>query len=271
MKALMLAAGVGSRLYGDDYRQPPKSLLRFAGATLLERHIRVLQSVGVDELVMVLGYRHDEILAEVRAIGARDYVRSLYNPRFRGGPILSFWTAREVLREGAPVLFMDADVLYDPRLIERLVTSTHGNCFLLDQAIEPGDEPVKLCLRDGLPVDFGKKVEGTFDMIGEWPGFLTMTPEIAARMADAAQALVDEARMGVTYEVAMRDVLVSEPPGTFGVEDITGIPWIEIDFPADLLRAEKKILPRIVGPAHDTHDAAAHPAPMRGTGRVGHG
>ncbi|MEE8351060.1 MAG: hypothetical protein V3R37_02555, partial [Rhodospirillales bacterium] len=36
-----------------------------------------------------------------------------------------------------------------------------------------------------------------------------------------------------------------EPVGTFGVEDITGIPWIEIDFPDDLIRAEEMIYPKV--------------------------
>jgi choline kinase len=40
-------------------------------------------------------------------------------------------------------------------------------------------------------------------------------------------------------------VLKSEPAGTFAYEDITGIPWIEIDFPSDLLRAEKIVYPLV--------------------------
>jgi choline kinase len=40
-------------------------------------------------------------------------------------------------------------------------------------------------------------------------------------------------------------VLAAEPEGTFGYEDITGIPWIEIDYPSDLLRAEKIIMPLV--------------------------
>ena len=43
----------------------------------------------------------------------------------------------------------------------------------------------------------------------------------------------------------MRKVLVSETLGTFGYEDISDLPWIEIDFPADLMRAQKHIFPRI--------------------------
>jgi choline kinase len=36
-----------------------------------------------------------------------------------------------------------------------------------------------------------------------------------------------------------------ETPETFGYEDITGLPWIEIDFPQDIQRAQNDILPQI--------------------------
>lgn len=245
MIAVMLAAGVGKRLFGENHAEPPKALLRFDGKSLLHRHIEILRGYGVDRLVLVVGYRAEEVMAEVEAVGARDYVRAITNPDFEGGPVISLWTAREVLRGGADILFMDADVLYPPRVLERLIRSPHANCFLLDRGLEPGDDPVRLCIRDGAPVDFGKNIEGSFDLVGEWPGFMRMSPAIAARVADAAEAIIDDGRSHVTYEVAMRDVVLSEPPGTFGYEDITGLPWIEIDFPSDLLRAERTILPRV--------------------------
>ena len=239
----MLAAGVGRRLYGDDDTQPPKALLRFGGKSLLHRHIEVLRDNGVEELVLVVGYRREEILAEVNVLGAGGFVRTVYNPDFDGGPVISLWTARHVMAEGGGVLFMDADVLYHPALIERLLASPSENCFLMDRGIELGEDPVRLCIRDGVPVDFGKMIEGDFDTVGEWPGFLSMSPRIAARVGAATQPYMDGGDTGAAYEEAMRDVLVSEPPGTFGFEDITGVPWIEIDFPSDLLRAERDIYP----------------------------
>ncbi|MDP6786377.1 MAG: phosphocholine cytidylyltransferase family protein [Rhodospirillales bacterium] len=256
MKAIMLAAGVGRRLYGDEGDQPSKALLPFGGKTLLRRHIEVLRPNGVEELTIVVGYRKEEVVAEALSVAGADFVDAVENPDFRGGPIVSLWCAREVLRSGAAILFMDADVLYHPMLLERLIGSRHENCFLLDRDIEPGEDPVRLCIRDASPVDFGKVVEGDFDMIGEWPGFLRLSPRVAARVADATETYIERGEIGVTYEEAVRDVLVDEPPGTFGYEDITGIPWIEIDFPSDLLRAEKQILPRIL----------ARPAPARGQG-----
>ena len=248
MKAVMLAAGVGRRLYGDENDDLPKALLRFEGKTLLERHVEILKALGVDELVLVVGHRKEDLLAEAEKIapeGSGGFIRSIFNPRFQEGPILSLWTAGEELRSGDDVLFMDADVLYPPEMMSRLIRSVHDSCFIIDRDFKPGEEPVKLCIRDGEPVDFGKKVIDDYDDIGEWPGFLKMSGDVAAKIADASQAYVDRGEIDVTYEEAMRDVLAAEPEGTFGYEDITGIPWIEIDFPSDLLRAEKIIMPLV--------------------------
>ena len=245
MKAIMLAAGVGQRLFGEDDSQLPKALLRFEGKTLLHRHMEILRANGVDELVMVVGYRKEDLAAEVAAVGAADYVRTIVNPEFRGGPMISLWTAREVLSAGDAMLFMDADVLYHPIMIERLVNSPHPNCFVMDRDTETGEDPVKVCVRAGAVVDFGKMIEGDFDLVGDWPGFMTMGPEVAAKVADATRDYMDAGKDDVSYEWAMREVMMSEPHGTFGYEDITGIPWVEIDFPRDLKTARDTVLPRI--------------------------
>ncbi len=245
MKAFMLAAGIGRRLYGNQHEEPPKVLLRFEGETLLRRHIRFLREFGVGELVMILGYKQDDILAEAASAGAGDYVRGVYNPRFREGPILSLWTGCEVLRSGEPILFMDSDVLYSPPLLRRLIEDTSENCFLFDRRIVPEEDPVSLCIRGGTAVDFGKGVEGEFDAVGEWPGFMKMSARVAARVADAADSFVADDRLGVAYEETMRAVLKSEPPGTFGYVDVSDVPWIEIDFPSDLERAKHIIMRRI--------------------------
>ena len=47
MRAIIFAAGVGVRL-GDHAANLPKVLLRFAGQSLLERHIRILRAIGID-------------------------------------------------------------------------------------------------------------------------------------------------------------------------------------------------------------------------------
>jgi len=245
LKAIILAAGVGSRLYGDDGSQPPKSLLRFDGKTLMQRHVEGLQALGIKSLTLVIGYRHEEILAEAQSHCPEGFLKSIFNPRFRNGPVVSLWEARETLLSGEPILFMDSDVLYPLEMLSRLINSPHETCFPFDENFEDTDEPVRLCMRGGVPVEFGKNIKGTFDCVGEWPGFLKLSPVMAAKLVDQLQTFIDRDLLDEAYEPAMRELILNEPPESLGVEDITGTPWIEIDFPDDLKRAANIILPGI--------------------------
>ncbi len=248
MQAIMLAAGVGSRLYGDTDSQPPKSLLNFGGKTLLHRHIEILSDLGIVGLTLVLGYRKDEILAEVdkvqRKLGIQGFVNHIVNPDFRLGTVVSLYAAKSVLRGGTDVVMMDADVLYSRRLIECLINSPNFNCLLVDLNFEPGDEPVKVCIKGGRIVDFGKQISHEYEIMGEWPGFMKMSSGIASGMADACAAIIESGKSDRPCEDAMYDVLMAQP-GVIGYEDVTGEPWIEIDFPEDLARARDTILPQL--------------------------
>lgn len=246
MKALILAAGVGARLFGGDDKASPKSLLQFAGKSLMARHIENLVSVGVAEIGLVLGYHEEEIKAEIDMIGAADKVRFFHNPRFREGSVVSMWTASDLLKEGDDVLFMDADVLYDPTIIDRMIAPKGMTSFPYDREFEAGDEPVKFMLKEGRPVEFRKVPEKvSFDTVGEWVGFIRMTGEFAGVVADQAAQYAGGGDVHAPYEDAVRDLLLNRTGGAAVGVDITGLPWIEIDFPEDIERAQKDILPAL--------------------------
>ena len=121
MKALILAAGVGRRL-GEAAGGRPKALLTFGGKTLLRRHVELLAAAGVDEVVIGVGHRAAAIEAELARIGSERPIRSVHNPRYREGSVVTLWTLRHELAFGGDVLLMDADVLYDRRILSRLRT-----------------------------------------------------------------------------------------------------------------------------------------------------
>lgn len=246
MEALILAAGVGNRL--GELGDRPKSLLEFAGRSLLARHLDCLQRVGVTRLTVCVGYRHELLEAEI-ARHAQLPVSTVLNPDYREGSVRSLWTAREALRSGAEILLMDADVLYAPGLLATLAGSAHANCFLLDRDLPPGDEPVKIRVREGRIVEFRKKPDPAiaWDYAGESVGFFKFGPRAAAELATTTERYIEQQRQTDAYEEAIRDmILAGRQP--LGFEDITGTPWIEIDFPDDVRRARDDILPRI---AHD--------------------
>ncbi|CAA6603695.1 conserved hypothetical protein [Rhodospirillaceae bacterium LM-1] len=245
MRAIMLAAGIGKRLFGGDEEAPPKVLLEFEGISLLERHLSILRGLGVQDLTLVVGYRQQLLRQAVSRLGADGFVRFVENPDFLKGPILSMWLARDVLNGADDVLFMDADVLYPAQMMRNLANRA-GTAFLLDQNYTPGDEPVKLCMKNGLIVEFGKVLppDLDYDTIGEWPGFAKFGRGESAKMVAALAPYIERGDLHLAYEPAMRDLMLAEP-GAVGVEDISGTPWIEIDFQEDLDRARLEILPGI--------------------------
>jgi choline kinase len=242
-RALILAAGRGLRMGVEG---PPKALLRFGRVSLLARHLAILDGCGVGDVAVTIGYCASEVRSEVARHERGGRIELIENPLFQQGSMVSLWHAREVLRRGAPVLLMDGDVLYDRRLIMRLLDSPHENVFLLDRDIEPGDEPVKLCVNDGRIVDFHKRPQIPHEWHGESVGFFRFSAESAAELADRVEEYVAAGRINVEYEEAIRDMVLARGGKSFGFEDITGLPWIEIDFPEDVQKAEAVVLPQLV-------------------------
>lgn len=244
MRAIILAAGVGRRL--APVHTGPKALLEFAGESLLARHLRHLAGAGVGPVTVCVGHERERVETHLAHVPHAGQVTTVYNPDYRRGSVLSLWSVREHLAGEEPVLLMDADVLYGPALLRRLVQSTRANCFLLDRDFQPGEEPVKLCIAGGRLIEFRKQLAPDLacDYCGESVGFFRFEPAMAARLAARTELYREGGWFEAPYEEAIRDLLLESPEG-FGFEDVTGMPWIEIDFPEDVVRARRRILPAI--------------------------
>ncbi|CAH2801630.1 MAG: Choline-phosphate cytidylyltransferase (EC [uncultured Caballeronia sp.] len=231
MRAIILAAGMGLRLVQPEGQQKPKCLLRFGESSLLERHLQLLKTAGVDEIVFVLGFKHEQVEAEFAAIDWKPHTEVVVNRDFSLGS----------------VLLMDADVLYDERILDPLVAGVGpANRLLIDRDFEAGDEPVKLCVANGVPVELRKQVlaDLQFDMIGESVGFFCFDETAARRLAELVASYVATGRANLPHEEAVRDLLL-ERSQVFDVTDVTGVPWIEIDFQNDVKRVADKVLPQL--------------------------
>ncbi len=245
-KALILAAGIGRRLGEPDagQRRLPKAMLDFGGETLMSRHIGILRRLGITDITVVIGYAAAEMRAALATLDEGSAINVVVNPDFREGSVVSLWTGRAVLRSGGPVVLMDADVLYDVRMLARLIDSSNADCLLLDREIEPGDEPVKLCVRDGRIVDFHKRPNEPHDWHGESVGFFRFSAAAAEELADRAEDYVVTGRRMMEYEEPIRDMIIASATDRFGFEDISGLPWTEIDFPEDVVKA-RALLPEL--------------------------
>ena len=240
MKAIVLAAGIGKR-FKEVTDQRPKCLIEIQGKTLLERTLSALGAAGVREAVVVIGYRGEMIEQQIGPMCAGVRVRYVFNARYDKGAILSLWSARAEFDDD--LLIMDADVLFPVALIARLVRSPHANCFLLDaSAVNTGEEQM-LLTRGGRVLDIVRGGGGDFELIGESVGFLKVSRADALLVRAILDDLVAQGRDTIEHEEAFPLFLAQRAVGFERVEDL---PWTEIDFPADLERAEREVLPRIV-------------------------
>jgi choline kinase len=247
MRAIILAAGRGLRLQQPEHPQIPKCLLRFGGKTLLERHFLALRECGVSEVVLAIGFMRELIEAEIDRMRVRPEPEIVINPAFELGSVLTVHTAAEALGRGGEVLIMDADVLFHGQILKALVAGQRAvNRVLMDRDFEAGDEPVKLCLRGGVPVELRKRVapDLQYDTVGESVGFFRFDQAGARRLGEIAAGYVARGASDMPHEEAVRD-LIRERDHAFDVADVTGLPWIEIDFPNDVARAEREILPEL--------------------------
>jgi choline kinase len=246
MRAIILAAGLGLRLQQPPEAQFPKCLLQFDGMSLLERHLQMLETAGVTEVVLALGFQPESVQAELARINWPHEVETVLNTRYDLGSVLTVHTVAEALTRGGDVLLMDADVLYDERILSALVAGETVNRLLIDRDFEAGDEPVKLCIDNGVPVELRKQVAAglKFDTIGESVGFFRFDEHAAKRLAEIVANYVATGRANLPHEEAVRDLL-QERSHVFDIADVTGAPWIEIDFQNDVTRAADEVLPQL--------------------------
>jgi choline kinase len=254
MRAVILAAGRGRRL-GSAGNERPKILLRFGGQTLLQRHIEILEHCGISDIAVVVGYRAQSVREEIRRLGRASRIHLIENPRYAEGSVVSLWSAGAAFAGAQSTLLMDGDVLYDWRLMHRLTQSRRANCLLMDRNIEPGEEPVKLCIAANRIVDFHKNPRHPHEFHGESVGFFRLTPEIGMALLAGAADYVTSGRHDQEYEEPLRDLILASGPEVFGYEDITGLPWAEIDFPLDVARARASVVPRLSDMATATAEA----------------
>jgi choline kinase len=124
-----------------------------------------------------------------------------------------------------------------------------ANVLLLDQMIEPGDEPVKIRVRGSTLVDFEKKPVHHQDWHGKSVGFFRFTPGSAAALVERVDDYVRTGRTSYEYEEAIRNLILARPD-QFRCEDISDLPWTEFDFEVDVVRARREILPQIADLQH---------------------
>lgn len=243
MKAIIVAAGPGSRLMPIT-NEKPKCLLDVGGKTILERALEALGENGVEDIVVVKGYKS-------HLINYPDVTYS-HNPEFRKNNILrSLFYAEDEMNDD--FIFSYSDIVYSREIVARLIGSEADVALIVDvnwiQTYEGRDQhPISeaelVKVENGKVVKIGKEVVKPEEAHGEFIGLAKFTKSGAETMKAAYRRVSEDhcaspfqnaASLDKAYMTDMLQELVDDGLLVQSV-DIEG-GWVEIDTPQDLERA----------------------------------
>jgi choline kinase len=207
MKAVILAAGVASRLRPLT-NDTPKCLLKIGDKSILERTIDNIVKNGINEIIVVTGYLRKMIEDFLLENYPKVNFKFIYNEIFDStNNIYSLWmTKDEVI--GSDMLLFDSDIIFDSRIVEKLVNSGYDNCLALRSDHILGDEEIKILTdENGSITDIGKQINPN-NAIGESIGiekFSRKFVETLFKILD--RKIVIEKDVNIFYEAAFQDAL----------------------------------------------------------------
>lgn len=232
--AVILAAGRGLRLAGMT-RDRPKCLIEVGGAPLIEYQLHTLASAGIDNVIVVLGYMADAVR---NVVG--DRAQYVYNREWaRTNSLYSLSLCSEFI--GTRMLVMNCDVLAHPEITYR-VLRTNGSALAIDSSSGRDLEHMKVELRDGFLASMSKDLPRNRTH-GENVGILYFEAHATRVLFREAATLLRAGSRKLWMAAAVQRTACSIPLRSIDVADL---PWIEIDFPQDVTRARKKVLPRML-------------------------
>ncbi|HEY5089492.1 MAG TPA: phosphocholine cytidylyltransferase family protein [Polyangia bacterium] len=255
MKAIIVAAGRGRRL-GVETDAIPKCMVKVAGRAILHRQLDALRAAGVDDVVVVRGYRGDLIAPPAGG----PPLRFVENPDWAENNILtSLFFAESEMRDG--FLFSYSDIVFAPEHARALAEATGPVTLVVDRRWREAYEgrilhPVseaELARVEGSGAAatvtcVGKRLVSADDAAGEFIGLARFSPEGAATLAAVWHDALAQGR-GAPFGAAasLDQAYLSDGLNALPARGVTLRPlfidgrWREIDTEEDLARAEKAI------------------------------
>lgn len=227
-RAIVLCAGRGSRLPGAM----PKTIGLVAGVPLVVRILRTLAAVGIDDIVVVTGYRADHVRRAIGswAIGGAR-LQFVQNDAFERKNGVSLLTAQRFLDREC-ILSM-GDHLYGPDLLQRLLAfelPCDSHALAVDRAVDRCfdlADATKVRMSGELIDDIGK------DLIG-YDGIDAGVFRVRRELVDELERLRRN-----TGDCELSDgVRALAARGRVRGCDIGMAHWIDVDTPAAFARAE---------------------------------
>lgn len=232
--AVILAAGMGTRLRSITNGEIPKGFLSVNGRTLVERSISKLRECGIEKIYIVTGHLnefYEKLAAE------NEGIVTVRNENFANtGSMASLAVLENIINED--FLLLESDLIYEKRALLEAIKFGYNSCMMISGKTNSGDE-YYIEVKDNNLHKGSKNKAVLKDVYGELVGVNKISMELFNVML---REFKNTEIKQYHYEDAMIDAAKSIIVGYKKVEDLV---WAEIDDESHLERVERIIIPKL--------------------------
>jgi L-glutamine-phosphate cytidylyltransferase len=236
-KVILLVAGEGIRLRPYTLDRP-KCMVEIEGVSLIDRQLAVLKAEGLDDIVMIGGYKADILKRE----GVRLKINSRY---YETNMVWTLFSAEEEL-EG-DVIISYGDIVYSREILTALLESKADIAVTIDTEWEnywrarnedPLDDAETLKLRKNETIkEIGKIPKSLAEIEGQYMGLMKLSAKGVKTLKQVFNAAVNSSKLlSKDMENAyMTDLLQAIIDSSYPIAavKING-DWVEVDTVSDL-------------------------------------
>lgn len=214
----------------------PKALLDVEGKTIIEHSLEILNSRGFHQVTFVVGYMRELFM---QTLGSRfkniaiEYVVSEDYATTEHGWSL-YLTKGSWKRARSPVVFMDADNIYDPLMLDKLMAAPMENVVLVDSLFKTGTREEELVLgRDGIVTRLKRGLaQDHRDYVGAFVGINKFSPAFMGALYTYMDDFFEQNGPKFKYE-RIFDSMIDTTTAKLDYLDTGGLAWVNINHEED--------------------------------------
>lgn len=236
MQAIILAAGMGKRLK-DLTKDNTKCMVKINGVALIDRVLHQLDKFKLSRVVMVVGYKGEELKDFISALDIQTPICYVENPiYYRTNNIYSLMLAKEYLLK-EDTLLLESDIIFEDAVIEKLLQDSRDTLSLVDKyeswmsgtCIRIGKDDSIVEFVSGKNFDFSK-IEEYYKTVNIYKFSKHFSEKYYVPFLDAYSRALGNNEY---YEQVLRVITMLDEP-VIKAKKLCGEMWYEIDDIQDL-------------------------------------
>lgn len=241
MKAIILAAGEGLRLRPYT-KNRPKCMVSFRGRPIIDYIIDSMTNCGVNDIVIVAGYKHSILERHLKNTDFRFYVNGDYDS---SNMVHSLFIAESEMNDDLIISY--SDIIYEDKVLEKLLQSGADIAVVVDKGWKKlwdirmdnpleDAETMKISQNNSI-IELGKKPHDYSDIEGQYIGLIWFSKNILKKVREfyhlcENSSISDLAEFKKIYMTSFLQLLIDNLMPIEAVFINGG--WVEFDTVKDL-------------------------------------